>query len=146
MNGETYLEFLRNTLPGLLAESLEDVPLQYRREIWYMHDGAPPHRSRKVTDYLNRSFENWIGLNSPLVQWPARSPDLTPCDFSIWGWAKSLVYSEEIVSRDQLRQKIEDAFTIMKTKEGELKKATEHVLKRAQLCLDNEGGHFENYL
>ena len=30
-------------------------------------------------------------------EWPARSPDLTPCDFFLWGWLKEQVYSTDAV-------------------------------------------------
>ena len=31
--------FLRNELPGLL----EDIPLMIRNQVYFQHDGAPPH-------------------------------------------------------------------------------------------------------
>jgi len=31
--------FLRNELPGLL----EDIPLMIRNQMYFQHDGAPPH-------------------------------------------------------------------------------------------------------
>ncbi|RZC32211.1 hypothetical protein BDFB_015148, partial [Asbolus verrucosus] len=34
LNGNSYYEFLSCDLPGLL----ENVPLQLRRDIWFMHD------------------------------------------------------------------------------------------------------------
>ncbi len=109
-----------------------------------MHDGAP---AKKVTDYLNRNFPNrWIGFNSPLVRWPARSPDLTPCDFSIWGRLKTLVYREEINNREHLKERIEAAFAAIKADEDTLEETIKNVLKRAEYCFDNHGGHFENYL
>jgi len=27
-----------------------------------------------------------------LMRWPPRSPDLTPCDFSLWGFVKDTVF------------------------------------------------------
>jgi hypothetical protein len=41
LNGNGYYEFLTRDLPGLL----EEVPQQLRRDIWFMHDAAPPHFS-----------------------------------------------------------------------------------------------------
>lgn len=39
----------------------------------------------------NFPFRNkWIGRGGP--QWPVRSPDLTPCAYFLWGWAKEEVY------------------------------------------------------
>ncbi|KYN13011.1 hypothetical protein ALC57_14786 [Trachymyrmex cornetzi] len=42
LNGNNYRQFLE-TQPSLI---LEDVPLQIRNQMWFMHDGAPAHFSR----------------------------------------------------------------------------------------------------
>lgn len=39
LDGPAYTVFLRN----VLEELLDDVPLVVRRQMWYQHDGAPPH-------------------------------------------------------------------------------------------------------
>ena len=39
------------------------------------------------------------------IGWPARSPDLNPCDFFLWGYLKSKVYS----NRSQSIEKLKDA-------------------------------------
>ena len=88
LTGNAYEVFLRNELPGLL----EDIPLMIRSQMYFQHDGAPPHYTRHVRDYLNESFPNrWLGRGGP-VAWPPRSPDLTPLDIYIWGHMKTLVY------------------------------------------------------
>jgi len=57
--GNVYEVFLRNELPGLL----EDIPLMIRSQMYFQHDGAPPHYTLHVRDYLNESFLNrWLGL------------------------------------------------------------------------------------
>ena len=77
LTGNTYEAFLRNELPGLL----EDIPLMIRSQMYFQHDGAPPHYTRHVREYLNESFPNrWLGRRGP-VAWPPRSPDLTPLDY-----------------------------------------------------------------
>jgi len=49
--------FLRDELPALV----EHVPLQ-TRQMYYQHDGAPPHFSQVVRQYLHHKFPNrWIG-------------------------------------------------------------------------------------
>jgi hypothetical protein len=38
-----------------------------------------------MTQWLNNNFgEKWIGRYGPFL-WPARSPDLNPCDFFLVG-------------------------------------------------------------
>lgn len=77
LTGATYLRFLEETLFGLL----EEIPLDIRHNMWYQHDGAPPHSTYAVRRYLNTTFPGrWIGRGGQ-VTWPARSPDLNKCDF-----------------------------------------------------------------
>ena len=60
-------------------------------------DGAPAHFHRNVRVLLNRVLQQcWIGCaakgDNQLLPWPPHSPDLTPCDFFLWGFVKDSVY------------------------------------------------------
>jgi hypothetical protein len=44
-----YAQFIGTELPDLL----EIVPLAYRINDWFQHDGAPPHFSRNVREFLD---------------------------------------------------------------------------------------------
>ena len=59
-----------------------------------MQNGAPVHRLVQVRDRLNEVFRNnrVIGLQHN-VEWPPRSLNITPCDFFMWGYLKSKVFS-----------------------------------------------------
>ena len=82
-----YIIFIRDILP----EMLENVPLQVRQRLRFQLDGATAHFALDVREYLNNVFPNrWIGRGGP-VQWPPRSPDLTPMNFFIWREMKCLV-------------------------------------------------------
>jgi hypothetical protein len=68
---------LENNMPDFLV----DVSLIIRRELHFMHDGAPAHFSLVACRYMNRKFPGrWIGRGGPIA-WPSRSPDLNPLDF-----------------------------------------------------------------
>ena len=100
LTGNTYEAFLRNELPGLL----EDIPLMIRSQMYFQHDGAPPHYTIRVRELLNELFPNrWLGRGGP-VAWPPRSPDLTPLDYYLWGHMKTLVYETKVDSRAALRR------------------------------------------
>ena len=77
------------------------------RDLYWAQDGAPAHRLVEVRDRLNEVFGNdhVIGLGHD-VEWPPRSPDLTPCDFFLWGYLKNKVFSCPPHDIDMLRQRI----------------------------------------
>lgn len=141
LNGTSYLQFLETVLIGLL----EDIPLEIRQTMIYQNDGCPAHFARPVREYFDRNYRNrWIGRNGPIL-WPARSPDITPVDFYVWGRLKQLVYDEEIVTRDHLVRKINAACEQLKG-EMRLKVTTTEIRRRARACIRNGGSHFEHQL
>ena len=138
LTGNAYEVFLRNELPGLL----EDIPLMIRSKMYFQHDGALPHYTRNVRDYLNESFPNrWLGRGGP-VAWPPRSPDLTPLDFYLRGHMKTLVYENKVDSRTALRYPIFAAAEHIRSHPS-LASATQSLFMRAENCIAAGGGHLE---
>lgn len=80
MNGAAFVNFLNNDLVPLLHEANVDLA-----QIYFQQDGAPPHYYREARRSVNHLFGNhWVGRlgrEDEAIQWPARSPDLTPLDF-----------------------------------------------------------------
>ncbi|KAJ8949738.1 hypothetical protein NQ318_005059 [Aromia moschata] len=100
LHSERYLQFLQEQLPVLL----ENVQLQLRANMCFLHDGAPPHKAGIVQQYLNETYgENWIGINEP-IPWAPKSPDLTPLEF-LWGTLKNKVYRTPSVNLEHLKEK-----------------------------------------
>lgn len=142
LTGHTYLEFLRNDLTPLM----EEVPLRLRRNMRFMHDGAPPHRYGTVKNYLDATYPGrWIGNGGP-VAWPPRSPDINVLDFYLWGAMKDLVYATEIRSQEDLLQRIQDAADANRLIPGVFLRTRGNFLKRCQLCIQENGGHYEHLL
>ncbi|KAJ8876699.1 hypothetical protein PR048_021146 [Dryococelus australis] len=61
---------------------------------------APPHFHREILKFVNSGLPNrCIGCSGngdyQLLSWPTRSPDLTPCDFFVWGYVKEAVNSRD---------------------------------------------------
>lgn len=142
INAQVYQNFLEEDLPQLL----ENVPLNIRLQMWYLQDGHPAHNARVVQQYLNGMFPNrWIGTHGP-IGWPARSPDLNPIDFCIWGYAKNLVYANETQTREELWQKICDAFDTIRNTPLIFQKIRWNWRKRAEACVQSHGQHFQHLL
>ena len=75
--------------------------------MWLQQDGATSHTAHVTIDLLKSKFdERVISRNGP-VDWPSRSCDLTPLDFFLWGYVKSLVYANKLTKLEDLRANIE---------------------------------------
>lgn len=142
VTGESYYVFLREVLPGLL----DSVPLGIRRRMWFQHDGCPAHYAINVRQYLDRTYPNrWIGRSGP-VPWPARSPDMTPLDFYLWGHMKSLIYETPVETEMDLVGRIVAAAGCIADDPGVFDRVQESILRRYQKCIDVQGRHFEQFL
>ena len=80
----------------------------------HMQDGAPPHRRRIVTDRLTELFGDRVITLNRAVEWPPRSPDLTPLDFFLWGYLKSKVYQTPPENLDELELRIRREMNILR--------------------------------
>ena len=79
-------------------------------DIVFQQDGAPPHWTTVVRDYLDDAFDdNLCGRSGPIM-WPPNSPDLTPPDVFLWGFMKNDVYSQRPMDFDDAKEKICTAF------------------------------------
>lgn len=142
VSGDTYLTFLQNELDGIL----EDVNIQTLRDMWLQHDGAPPHFARQVRSHLNERFPNrWIGRGGAIA-WPARSPDLNPIDFFLWGYFKEIVYHTENNTEAEVREKIRAAIQQIKNNRRAFRMLKRNFIRRCRLCIRTQGRHFEHLL
>ena len=132
-------QLFRDELPALL----ENVPLQTRRQMYYQHDGAPPHFSQVVRQYLDHKFPNrWIGRGGTR-NWPPRSPDLNPLDYHVWGYMKAMVYEQKVNTREELVHRILSAARSINNA-AVLRKVTSSLVTRVRKCMEADGGHFEH--
>ena len=129
---------VQNTLPSLM----EEIPLAIHREMWFQHDGAPAHVSLQVGAHLNRVYrEKWIGRGGH-VAWPARSADLTPLDFCVCGYVKSVVSINPVNTRQELIERIFTAFDQIRHSAGMFARVRQAVGRRCNECNQEQGTHF----
>lgn len=142
LTGEVYRNFLEHTLP----EFLEDVPLATRNEMWFMHDGAPAHFSIVARHFLTTTYgDRWIGRGGPHL-WPARSPDLNPMDYFLWGHLKSLVYTTPVENVDDLRNRIIAGCNTIRNDPGVFERVRQSMRRRMDSCIQAGGNHFQQFL
>lgn len=138
VTGQVYLNMIQTSvLPAIRA-------LYGNEEFYFQQDGAPPHYHRDVRAYLDDNLPgHWIGRRGP-IEFPPRSPDLTPLDFYLWGHLKNVVYRRRPATLAALREEIEAACAAIA--EDTFANVTRTVVERTQKCIDADGEHFEHLL
>ncbi|GFV39465.1 uncharacterized protein TNCV_4796621 [Trichonephila clavipes] len=76
------------------------------QELWFQQDGATCHTARTTIDLLKYTFGDRLISRFGPVNWPPRSCDLTPLDYFLWGYVKSLVYADKPQTLDHLEDNI----------------------------------------
>ena len=91
--------------------------------------------------------QRWIGCVGPrdttLHSWPPRTPDITPCNFFLWGYVKDRVFVPPLVrDLDELKNRI--SAPVASVENDTLQK----VCDEFSYCLDDVraagGGHREH--
>lgn len=116
------------------------MTLDVRARLWYQHDGAPAHNSQLAKEAISN---RWIGRGGTIL-WPPRSPDLNPLDFFLWGHMKNYVYSETVNTIEDLEDRIQEA--VASVTPEMLNDVQRSMLRRARVCIQNGGRHFEHLL
>ncbi|GFU18845.1 uncharacterized protein TNCV_1085831 [Trichonephila clavipes] len=76
------------------------------QELWFQQDGATCPTARATIDLLKDTFGDRLISRFGPVNWPPRSCDLTPLDYFLWGYVKSLVYADKPQTLDPLEDNI----------------------------------------
>lgn len=140
LNQQRYHQLLSEDVESFLDE----LSLAELRALYFQQDGATPHNARINVGWLNRNFnEQWIGTYGP-IRWPARSPDLTPLDFWLWGYLQDRVYLTVPQNVNDLRNRIIE--TCREIPNNFILNATHGVIRRCLCCIEHDGNQFEQYL
>jgi transposase len=138
VTGPIYLNLLQQFVIPSIRIDFED------EEFFFQQDGAPPHYHRDVRSFLDELLPNrWIGRRG-FVEYPPRSPDLTPLDFFLWGYLKDKVYAKKPATIAELREAIEHECS--KIPREMFVDVCDSIASRCQKCLDQDGRQFENKL
>lgn len=140
VTGVIYLDMLHEWLMPQLQEDSDNFI--------FVQDGAPPHWHSQVRNYLDERLPGrWIGRaseeNMVYKRWPPRSPDLTPCDYFLWGYVKDKVFVPPLpVDIDDLKQRITNALATVDR--HMLARVWEEFDYRVDICRVTNGAHIEH--
>ncbi|GFX61151.1 putative DD41D transposase [Trichonephila clavipes] len=99
VNGDRYRAMITNFfIPELNNHGVQ--------ELWFQQDSATCHTARATIDLLKDTFGDRLISRFGPVNWPPRSCDLTPLDYFLWGYVKSLVYADKPQTLDHLEDNI----------------------------------------
>ena len=129
VNSDRYLTVLKRFWRDLNANCMDTISLQ-----WLQQDGAPPRTSRSTMALLSERMGDRI-ISQP------HSPDISPLDFYIWGFIKSVVYAKNPQTLKQPRNSIRTC--IRKIPLETCGREAQEALRRSAICAERKGGHLE---
>lgn len=142
LNGARYLELLQTEIVPAIRNAAKAQNFDMM-DVYFQQDGAPAHFSLTVRNYLNNVFpQRWIGRGGS-IHWPARSPDLTPLDFFLWGYLKDHVFKTVPEDLEELRNRILEKCIALNNNLQNVQLAFKD---RIFACLEVNGAHFEHLL
>lgn len=142
LNARRYLDLLQQQV----IPAVQNLDVNFE-EIWFQQDGCPAHNSRLVQRYLETMFPERLICTRGTINWPARSPDLTPNDFFLWGHLKQKIYGHlhaRPTTLEQLRVKITQFSNAISPEM--LANVHREFYDRLGYCEAQEGGLFEQLI
>ncbi|GFY32213.1 putative transposable element [Trichonephila clavipes] len=132
VNGDRYRAMITNfIIPELNTHDVQ--------ELWFQQDGATCHTARATIDLLKDTFGDRLISRFGPVNCPPRSCDLTPLDYFLWGYVKSMVYVDKPQTLDDLEDNIRRV--IANIRPQMLEKVIENWTSRLDYIRASRGSH-----
>ncbi|GFW11133.1 putative transposable element [Trichonephila clavipes] len=109
------------------------------QELWFQQDGVTCHTARATINLLKDTFGDRLISRFGPVNWPPRSCDLTPLDYFLWGYVKSLVYADKPQTLDHLEDNIRRVIADIRPQM--LEKVIENWTSRLDYIRASRGSH-----
>jgi hypothetical protein len=136
---ELYAQMLYNFLHPQLRSLQVNM-----EEMWFQQDGATAHMARASMTVVQQMFPQHVVSRFGNVPWPPCSPDLSACDFFLWGYLKSKVYVRKPRTVDDLKVSIHEE--IATVPQGMLVNVMQNFEERLQTCVRQEGRHLSDII
>lgn len=141
VNSERYVAMLQNYLQPRMEEIIENEGLGV---VWFQQDGATAHTARISLNILRHMFPGRLVSLRGDLGWPARSPDLSMCDFFLWGHLKERVFKSRPNTLPQLRERIIEEVNAIPRDMCE--RAVRNFRERLQQCVAANGRHLADII
>jgi len=138
VNADRYVEMLQS----FVTPELRNFP--HVQETWFQQDGSTSHTARQSMEAVRELFGNRVISRFGSVPWPPRSPDLSVCDFFLWGYLKNKVYTTRLRTLDELKQRIQDEIHSIPAEM--LQRSMRNLNSRFQECIRTGGRHLKDVI
>jgi len=126
-----YCKILENFLRPRLEESDDS------EDFLFQQNGATPHTGRRSLGSLKEMFPSRFSSLRDDIGWPARTPDLTTCDFFLWGYLKAEAYKHRPQTLKALKEAIRGE--VVATPPKMTNKVMENFREPLRQCIANNG-------
>lgn len=140
VNGDRYLDMLNN----FLRPQLNNLNDNQRENLWFQQDGATSHTTRRALNLLQEMFPNKVVSLRGDIGWPPRSPDLSPCDYFLWGYLKSRVFTHRPRTLEELRAAIRQEIAAIP--QDMIRRVMTRFRENLQQCINNNGRHLRDII
>jgi hypothetical protein len=114
------------------------------QNVWFQQDGATAHTAWRSLGMLREMFPGCLISLSVDVEWPAQSPDLSPCDFFLWGYLKKEIFKHHPRSLEYLKERIRQEIDTIPPEIT--RRLMKNFRKRLQQCVANDGRHMSDMI
>jgi hypothetical protein len=124
-------------LENFLSPELVRHPVT--EETFFQQDGTTSHTARDSTAAVRNLFPNHVISRYGDITWPASSPNLSACDFFLWGYLKSQPHTVQEL-KHRIQQEVKRIPVEM------LQRVMGDVRKRLTECLERNGAHLNDVI
>lgn len=131
-------------LNNFLRPQLNNLNDNQRENLWFQQDGATSHTTRRALNLLQEMFPNKVVSLRGDIGWPPRSPDLSPCDYFLWGYLKSRVFTHRPRTLEELRAAIRQEIAAIP--QDMIRRVMARFRENLQQCINNNGRHLRDII
>lgn len=122
-----------------IGTAVDDLPPDVSLSHYLREGGSPVHNAVVTQTHLTIRFENkWIGYSGP-VAWPARSPDMTPLGYLLWGLSRQSIKNNHNTT-EELQESVEAALN------SDVLNDLTSPRSKCVMCTEQNGAQFEPLL
>jgi hypothetical protein len=126
----------------ILEPFFQELTEKDTRYGYFQQDSATAHTARNSMQRLWDVFDDEQIISQGL--WPPHSPDLSICDFHLWGNLKGKVYKNNPWTAYALKTEIRN--TVRSINGDELQRVFRNLMTRCEACIREHGDHFQHLL